>query len=84
MYFQKLTCFPAWAPEFTPEREKPEDVYLRIRYALIDNQLHAEADNISGGLTQKISGIEVGQISLNRSNELLFVSTKLSAAQAIP
>ena len=48
VFFQKLTCFPAWAPQFTPEREKPEDIYLRLRYSLIDNQVNCEADYLTG------------------------------------
>ena len=48
VFFQKLTCFPSWAPQFTPEKENPQEIYLKLRYTLIDNQLNCEVDALTG------------------------------------
>ena len=48
IFYQNLTAFPNWAQQFCPDREKPEELYLRIRYILIEGQMTADFDSLIG------------------------------------
>ena len=66
-----LTHFPTWGAEFTPSKEKPQEIYLKIRHILVENQAIADYDLLLGYLNRFWKALPDERLELKRYTELV-------------